>query len=82
MHGSKLVALAAFAAAMQYEGAVGWVLTAGVVALAPLLGAPRPGTTSRQPLLRAGLQGAGAVAGLWMVAQYALCVPWLQVGEC
>lgn len=76
------MALAAFAAAMQRAGAVGWLLTLGVVALAPMLGPRRPGApSSRQPLLHAGLLGAAMLAILWMLAQYALVVPYLQVGK-
>lgn len=81
LHGSKAVALLAFAAAMQHPGAVGWLLTAGVVLLAPALGAPRPGATRRQPLLRGGLLAAAIAATLWMLAQYALLLPWLQVSS-
>lgn len=79
LHGSKLVALAAFAAAMQQAGAVGLLLIAGVVLLAPALGAPRAGATRRQPLLHAGLTAATAMAILWILAQTALCVPYIQV---
>ncbi len=79
LHGSKLVALAAFAAAMQQAGAAGLLLIAGVVLLAPALGAPRAGATQRQPLLHAGLTAAAAMAILWILAQTALCVPYIQV---
>jgi hypothetical protein len=56
-------------------------LAAGLVLLAPLLGAPRPGTTRQQPLLRAGLLAAAGAAAAWMVAQYSLLLPWVQVGS-
>lgn len=79
LHGSKAVALAAFAAAMQQAGAAGLLLLAGVVLLAPALGAPRAGATRRQPLLHAGLTAAAAMAILWILAQTALCVPYIQV---
>ena len=54
---------------------------AGLVLLAPLLGAPRPGTTRQQPLLRGGLLAAAGAAAAWMVAQYSLLLPWVQVGS-
>ncbi|PRW58918.1 piezo-type mechanosensitive ion channel-like protein isoform X1 [Chlorella sorokiniana] len=78
LHGSKAVALAAFAAAMQQAGAAGMLLIAGVVLLAPALGAPRAGATRRQPLLHTGLTAAAAMAILWILAQTALCVPYIQ----
>ena len=79
LHGSKAVALAAFAAAMQHAGAAGLLLVAGVVLTAPGLGAPHPGTTHKQRLLRSGLVAAAAAAILWTLAQTALCVPYIQV---
>ena len=65
---------------MQPAGAIGWLLAVGVILLAPMLGAPTPGATHQQRLLRASLLGTAVLAICWMVAQYALCVPWLQVG--
>eukprot|EP00887_Chlorella_sp_A99_P004668 scaffold4.g4668.t1 len=78
LHASKLVALLAFAAAMQAPGALGWALVAVVVALAPLLGAPAAGSTRLRLLLGAALAGGQALAGAWLVAQYAVLVPWIQ----
>lgn len=81
LHGSKLVALLALGAAMQQPGAVGLVLAGGIVLLAPQLGAPTPGATRQQPLLLTALMSTAVLATAWMVAQYAVCLPWVQVGR-
>lgn len=78
LHASKLVALAAFAAAMHAPGALGGLLLLGLVALAPLLGDQARGAAAPQALLGATLAGAQLLALVWLVAQYALLVPWVQ----
>ena len=57
------------------------VHAAGAVLLSPQLGAPRSGTAAprKRPLLLGGLAAAQLLAAVWMVLQYALLVPWLQV---
>jgi hypothetical protein len=64
---------------LQTPGALGWLLVAGAVAAAPLLGAVRSGTVYRRASLRGFLSAAEAVAAAWLVAQYAAEVWWLRV---
>lgn len=59
---------------------MGWLLVAGTVLAAPLLGAVRSGTVYRRASLLASLELAEALGAAWLVAQYAAEVFWLQVG--
>lgn len=67
---------------LQIPGALGWLLVAGAVAAAPLLGAVRSGTVYRRPALRWFLGAAEAVGAAWLVVQYAAEVWWLRVSGC
>lgn len=74
LHSGKLVALAVFWAAMQFPGALGWLLVAGLVATAPLLGGGRARDSQGRRLMTAALWAAGFLAAVWLVAQYAFQV--------
>ncbi len=63
----------------QTPGAFGWLLVAGAVAAAPVLGAVQTGTVYRRASLKAFLSGAEAVGAAWLVAQYAVDVWWVRV---
>ncbi|GAB4823805.1 hypothetical protein N2152v2_010851 [Parachlorella kessleri] len=78
LHAFKLVSLSCFGAAMQTPGAFGWLLVAGAVAAAPVLGAVQTGTVYRRASLKAFLSGAEAVGAAWLVAQYAVEVWWVR----
>ena len=78
LHGGKLVALAAFGAAMQAPGALGWILTSGVIIFAPLLGGPAATRPGRQALLGCALGASDCIVAGWMLAQYAFEVRLLS----
>ena len=81
LHASKLVALLAFAAAMQSPGGLGLGLAVGVVAFPPALGPVRSENVYRRGALLAALAGAQLLAAAWMLAQYSVEVQWVKVRQ-
>lgn len=76
LHSSKLLAVAAFAAAMQQPGAIGSILVVGIVMLTPLLGGPQ--ARSRRPLLLASIMAVETVAVAWLLMEYSIQIHWLR----
>ncbi|KAK9863698.1 hypothetical protein WJX84_001768 [Apatococcus fuscideae] len=77
LHSSKLVVLAAFLAAVQQPGALGWLLVGGVVLVCPIL-SWASGLRIKYRLLVAILTCLDLLATAWMVLQYSVQIPWIQ----
>ncbi|KAK9858804.1 hypothetical protein WJX84_000839, partial [Apatococcus fuscideae] len=77
LHSSKLVVLAAFLAAAQQPGGLGWILVGGIVFMCPIL-SWSSGLRSKHRVLVAVLTCLDLLATAWMVLQYTLQIPWVQ----